>query len=469
MVGTDMVRWLRAVSFAPAARMRRLLKMLSVGLLTALWACGGRQDEPPALAVTLSDSSGIRVVSLSTSLNSVASQMEGIKTLARDRVLGRESPGFTDVADVTTVGDTVAVLDRNDGAIHLFGLGAQTVERTIGKKGRGPGELMIPWGVERVGPWLVVAQGVESGNTLTMFSTDDGSAVATSPPVAGDWGQFLFRGPNLNLDTPTKAGIEDWARRLGAFDDSTLAVMVREKEGVAEGGEAIVPQVVHILRVRLPLPGVVDTLATLSAPPVELWRPPAGRRPAVFREPLYGPRPLWSVGDDWYALAEGDVPEVKVFRKDGEPLTVIRWPRVDTPISEEDQLTAAAFTATYSIRSSEEVRRQLEGMSGSERAEAHRLFLPLMSFAGSAPQITALYGAGECLWMSGFNPRDFPDGTSLTWVGINVHTGALIPPVRIPGTDVRVRHFDRRAVYTKEFTEEDVQTVVRYPIPGAAC
>ncbi len=447
------------------------LRGMTFGFMTvALWGCGGDPQEPTVLEAARSDSNGVTVITLSTSLNELSGRPTGMVALAPSWILGTAGPGFTDVADVTTFGDTVAVLDRNDGAIHLFRSDGQAVERRIGKRGGGPGELMIPWGMERVGQWFVVAQGVEGGNTLTMFSPEDGSAVAVSPPVAGDWGQYLFRGPNVNLDVPTNAGIEDWARRLAPFDDSTLAVLVREKEGVAEGGEALAPHAVHVIRVRLPLPGmVVDTLATLSAPPVELWRPAAGRRPAVFREPLYGPRPLWSVGDDWYALAEGDVPEVRVFRKDGEPFAVIRWPRADVPISKEDQLTAAAFTATYSIRSSEEVRRQLEGMSDAQREDANRLFLPLLSFAEAAPQITALYGAGECLWMSGFNPRDFLDGTSLTWVGMNVHTGQLFPPVRIPGTDVRVRHFDRHAVYTKEFTAEDVQTVVRYPFPAVEC
>lgn len=455
----------------PVLRLARGLGALTVGFLTiAVWGCGEDHDKPMLLTATQVDSSGITLITLSASLNDLSRRPEGITALAPFWTLGREGMGFTDVADVTSFGDTVAILDRNDGAIHLFRPDGQRVERRIGKKGGGPGELMIPWGMERVGRWFLVAQGVEGGNTLTMFSAEDGSAVATGPPVAGDWGQFLFRGPNLNLDVPTNAGIEDWTRRLASFDDSTLAVLVRGSERAGGDGQALVPSTVHLVRIGLPLPAsVIDTIAELTAPVVQLWMPGAGRRPAVFQEPLFSARPHWAVGDDWYALAEGSTPEVRVFRKDGHLHSLVRWPRTITPVSEQDKLTAASTTAEYSVRSSEEVRRQLEGMSHAQREEANLLFLPLLSFAEEVPQITGLYGAGECLWMSGFNPKDFLDGTSLTWVGINVRTGELIPPVRIPGSDVRVRHFDREAVYTKEFTEEDVQTVVRYPLPGTAC
>ncbi len=461
----------RRIPRLPVHRKALRLRNMTFGFMAiAMWGCGGEGEKPVLLDASQADSSGVTVITLSTSLNDLSSRPDGMIALAPSWTLGTEGPGFTDVADVTTVGDTVAVLDRNDGAIHLFRPDGQAVKRRIGKKGQGPGELMIPWGMERVGPWFVVAQGVEGGNTLTMFSAGDGSAVATSPPVAGDWGQYLFRGPNVNLDVPTNAGIEDWARRLASFDDSTLAVLVRGTERAGDDGQALVPNTVHLVRIRLPLPSsVADTFAELTAPVVRLWIPGAGRRPAVFQEPLFSARPHWAVGDDWYALAEGNAPEVRVFRKDGRLLSLIRWPRVIEPISEQDKLTAAATTADYSMRSSEEVRRQLEGMSNAQREEANRLFLPLLSFAEEAPQISAIHAAGQCLWMSGFNPRDFLDGTSLTWVGINVHTGELFPPVRIPGTDVRVRHFDRNAVYTKEFTGEDVQTVVRYPLNEASC
>lgn len=320
----------RRMPHLPVHRMALSLRGRTYGFMAIfLWGCVGDRENPMVLEATRADSNNVTVITLSTALNDISSRTEGIATLAPSWTLGTESPGFTDVADVTSFGDTVAVLDRNDGAIHLFLPDGQAVDRRIGKKGQGPGELMIPWGMERVGRWFVVAQGVEGGNTLTMFSVEDGSAVATSPPVAGDWGQYLFRGPNLNLDVPTNAGIEDWARRLASFDDSTLAVLVRGTERVGDDGQPVVPKTVHLIRMRLPLPAsVIDTFAELTAPVVQLWMPGAGRRPAVFQEPLFSARPHWAVGDDWYALAEGNAPEVQVFRKDGHLLSLIRWPSV---------------------------------------------------------------------------------------------------------------------------------------------
>ncbi|MFN2316322.1 MAG: hypothetical protein ABR602_06525 [Gemmatimonadales bacterium] len=158
-----------------------------------------------------------------------------------------------------------------------------------------------------------------------------------------------------------------------------------------------------------------------------------------------------------------------MYDHQGALLAIIRWPPSRRVVTDDDRLAAASFAAIYNARNSEEVRQQFATMTRTEYAEAVQMHLPMMSFAAVAPEVTALYGAGQCIWISGFRGQDNLDGTAGTWVGVNVRTGQVAAIIRLPGPDIRVRHLSRSAVFGKVFGADGEQLITRYSLPSNLC
>ena len=108
-------------------------------------------------------------------------------------------------------------------------------------------------------------------------------------------------------------------------------------------------------------------------------------------------------------------------------------------------------------------------MSESQRSEAERLYLGYISFADSVPVVPALFGSGPCLWAASFDVRSFFDGTGLLLAGINVEKPSQLVLVRIPGSDVRIKHIGRSGVYVKVFDADDTPYLIRYSLPRITC
>lgn len=105
------------------------------------------------------------------------------------------------------------------------------------------------------------------------------------------------------------------------------------------------------------------------------------------------------------------------------------------------------------------------------------------SFAELAPTVTAAYGVGPCLFLAGFAPSDWADGTALTWVVINVRRGSLEAVVRLSPPEfflegsrleaerhgAAVRAFDSRFAFTISRDDDGAFLVQRYPLPRLTC
>ena len=136
---------------------------------------------------------------------------------------------------------------------------------------------------------------------------------------------------------------------------------------------------------------------------------------------------------------------------------------VPQPISDSDRLIRARWSATYTVRFDAGARRNFERASSRERERQFRLHAGRLPFADEVPEVTALYGAEKCLAISGFAPTDSPDGTSRTWVVVNIDSGALEGVFRISRPDRRVRHIDARGIYAVYLDSLNVHHVERYP------
>ena len=102
----------------------------------------------------------------------------------------------------------------------------------------------------------------------------------------------------------------------------------------------------------------------------------------------------------------------------------------------------------YTVRdASERIRARIAQIPKKEVERQIEWFAGLMPFADSVPEPMAAYAAGRCLWLSGFAPGDYFDGTSLTWIGIDTEGGRLWRVIRIPRHDGHVRHMDTTGVY----------------------
>jgi len=379
------------------------------------------------------------------------------------------SPDLGDIADVTELSDgRILVLNRRDRTLVSVSPGGE-LGAALTRPGDGPGELGVPYAIEQVGQTVIVLQEIPVGGTLTALRLDGRAPLGRRPPVAGDWASMTQRGPNVLLDFPTQSGIEDWSRRLLRLTDSTFIVGVRDEApplGVTDTTYAAADSF-RFLRFDTALT-LRDTLATLIAPRSYFTTQGSEGQPPRVGESLYSSRPILATGDTWYALGHGDSASISiVFPARGQRVNIV-WPSEERPVRETDKLQAAHWASVYTARAFTDARDQFEAMSAVKRREAEKLYLGFLQFAEKAPEISAAYGTGKCLWLSGFSAGDFFDGTGSTWVGINVVEGRLVAVVKLPGIDQRIRHVGRHGFYTKQFDDDDDAVLVRYPMPAHA-
>jgi len=442
---------------------------------TAL-ACAGSHPRGPVVRLdsTTRDSAGTTVLTLSKSPDAAAAGDVSAVELAPDLDLGGgQRDGFNIVADVATFRDgAIAVLDLVDCDVALFDSTGALVRR-FGRKGDGPGEFRFPVALSAVGPDLIVIE-ADPTRAFTVFDTT-GAVVETAPaPVAGDWAAMARRNPTLarnGANAREASGSEDVTLRLSAGGDSTFIVTLSPDETATHwaDGRATAVAVQFDLRGR-----VLDTVAALSSAPrlhsTVALRGGRGRMTVPYATiPIFAPRALVAVGGGWTATSVGDTGAVDIDREGRRAALRIDWRGARQAISQSNRLEVGHWLLRAAIAGSEQARSTAAKMSASQRDAAEQQFLQRISFADSIPQITAMYGAGHCLWLAGFAPRDYVDGTSHTWISIDVTHDTIGTVVRIPRVGARVRHIDRRAIYATYFDADGVEHVERYPLPRSAC
>jgi hypothetical protein len=381
-----------------------------------------------------------------------------------DLRLGQGDDWFGAVADIGSIGDgRFAVLDQMERNVSVFDSLGNRVAR-YGREGDGPGEFRAPWALAAAGEHLVVWQPRASG-TFTVFRTD-GSLRASQGPVAdGDWAEPLYRFPLLNL-LGGQFGPEDVTHRLAPLGDSGFVhqLQLNEKEHIDFKTPVDFPAPpVFLIRYTLDA-RLQDTLAVLPGPPtlVRDRFPTAGQIVVVYEQPLFSGRPVWATGEGWLALGHGDSAQVVVQRLTGDTALIVRWPSDTVAVSDEDKIEAAKWVVASRILNSPESRQMFEEHSRRERREGIEFeAFQNLPFAEQAPKVTAAYGAERCLFLSGFEPGDWVDGTALTWAVLNVEKGSLEAVIRVPPPQGKPLELNRRGAVVREFDSQFVYTVFR--------
>lgn len=333
-----------------------------------------------------------------------------------------------------------------------------------------------------VGDQLVVWQR-RATSTFTVLGSDGAVLATGGATIQADWAEPTFRLPLLNL-LGTQFGPEDITRRLAALGDSGFVVQLQlnEKEHIDWRAPIDFPTpAVYLIRYGLDA-RVRDTLATMAGPPTLLWNRLAteDQTLVIYEQPLFSPRPVWAIGENWLALSHGDSSYMVIRRFSGDTVLVVRWPDRRSLVSDRDKIEAAKWVIAHRILNSTESRQmyQLDSPRGRRKGIEFEAF-EVLSFAELAPTITAAYGAGACLFLAGYAPADWADATALTWIALNVEKGTVQSVFRLsPPEDLTlelerrggaVRDFDRRFAYTYHRDEDGVFLVQRYPLPDMDC
>ncbi len=436
------------------------------------------------LRTEVRDSGRFRILTLSHTLQEIATGHVVAQTLEPDlRVGDQKNAWFGIVADVASLGHgRFAVLDRMEDQIMVFdSLGRLT--RRLGRSGDGPGEFRDPWAMTRVGDKLVVWQWKLTG-TLTVLDTT-GHVVATAgADVPGDWLEPRLRYP-LHFVHEFLHGPEDITRRLQPDGDSgfVLHLQMNEKEHIDPNSPIDFPAPPAYLIRYDQTAAIRDTVATLVGPPTLLWERVRADEDLVitYYQPLFAARPAWAVGDGWLATSHGDSTGVVVRGESGDTVLFVRWPERRSAISERDKIEAGRWLMALAVVSFPGSRKIWQSKSRRERKRDIESYARNdLPFADSVPMITAMYSTGQCLFLFGYNPRDWVDATSATFVALDIARGAVegvfripwqttVPPLEMNRRGGAIREFDPNFVYTVTRDGNGVFMVQRYALPPLPC
>lgn len=111
---------------------------------------------------------------------------------------------------------------------------------------------------------------------------------------------------------------------------------------------------------------------------------------------------------------------------------IVRWAPDRVPVSLEDRREASTWVIVHRVLNSSRVREFLDNESAQGFSQGVDFDIEhYHSFAEFAPTIAAAYGVGHCLFLAGFSPTDWADGTALTWVVVDVGRGSLEAVLRL--------------------------------------
>lgn len=242
--------------------------------------------------------------------------------------------------DVEVDGDRVWVLDAGAGQAHAYDRGGRHV-RTVGRAGRGPGELRDPLALGVAGDTLWV---LNTGNARVEYFSREGRPIGSEPlpdslPVPVDlvrWqGAFVGALPFGELPLARFGGREgpllfgaDLARRARELAPEGGAVPAVYRLGVIRGE-------LWVTHLYLPLVGVYEApdrpgrILEFDAPAAgrseTSYEEEAGRRRWLVKAP---PRPAGGLG----LLDLGDRSYLLTHRRDAEGRQVlVWWPDPDVP------------------------------------------------------------------------------------------------------------------------------------------
>lgn len=457
-------------------------------LLFLIWMVplmsGCEEDRPPAIALQAeqSVSHGVPVLSLSHTPTEIQGVVEGAIEVESDLVLGGEQgpqddAWFGAAVDVAAFDDGhFAVFDRVRAQILMFdSTGALTA--TYGGEGDGPGEYRHPYALEKVGDHLVAWDGGRSATALTILSRNGDVRGTTQQTASGDWHRPTFRRPYINIEGAQR-GPEDVTRRLAPYDDSSFLVFLQYNE-VRDMTRSYPDPPAYLIRYGLD-GQALDTIMRFTGPPTMI-RDRITENFVLYEQPLFVSRPLFAPGDGWLATGHGDSTHVTVRSLGADTILTLRWPvRRAAPV-EEEKLEAAKWILAIRVANSPNSRRIWEEESRRERREGIQVTaFQHTTFTDTVPYVTAAYGHGSCLFLSGFSPEGWPDGTGLTWLVIDIRRknveGVITFRPRLRGEPLilqrrgfAMRDFTGRHAFGMSRDGDGLFYIHRFPLPPLQC
>jgi len=387
-------------------------------VVTGLTAGCLRSARPATLAAAHADSAGTRVITIDRSLRETALGGPGSANHRAEFLFDIDSMEHP-VSTAFLPEGGVAILDRVERTVSIVDPTGRVI-RTLARQGDGPGELQVPAGIVALGDELFVLQS-HPMNVLTRWASD-GQAHAIVPSVRGDWNGWLWQRPDIGLEFPIQSSPEVWSRRLRAFTDTSLAVLVGGTEGDT-AADAVVLQFGRDLR-------LLDTLATLPAVRFTTRQNNDRRGGERHYQDVWGVRPVWAAGVGRLALGRSDRAEVVVWGRDSsEAPTIVRWPAVEQAVTEKDREQLGEQIVAVTVASSPEAAANASKMSVEDRRAMLGQFLATFDFTPFRPELVALFIADSCLWLAGFDPADQPDGAAHEWVVVHLTDSSAVPRV----------------------------------------
>jgi hypothetical protein len=209
---------------------------------------------------------------------------------------------------------------------------------------------------------------------------------------------------------------------------------------------------------------LLDTLAAGRGALVRRGEPLSASFSVPIVEPLFGARLLVAAGSGWVAWADGAEPRVTVIRSTGDTV-LIEWTPLHARTTEADRVQAARWAGEYTLRASASARDNASQMSARDREAQYRRLAQILPFTDTLPELTALFGAGSCLWLAGFSLEGNAFGVAATMIVVDVREGALLGTARVPGRGARVRAASTEAIYAALPDEDGLEDIVAYGIP----
>lgn len=438
-----------------AATVRTLGAVL--GVVAAL-SCAEGEAEPGELGYAATDSAGIQVIRLSDALD-FRSPQQSVSMLAADLTLGGDSSTFGHIADIAGFADgRFAVLDRMNADVTVFSREGREIRR-FGRKGNGAGEFANPIAIVTFGGRFVVRDS-RRRTPLLVFDTTGAFLASPTQTIKGDWNTHLIRLViPRTTDAPFRMPLEDLTLRLLPLSNGTFAYVLQTEQILPPSAELAASTAFLI---RFDSAAVAGDTIDRDLAPVDAPMPTAPDR--YLEQALYVGRPVWATGDSWIAHGHGDSAHITVVNKELAPIALVELSPARSRISESDQRIFADWFYREDVlkHGPEAQATQVKALMGTPAIEPYtNQIVKAMHFAQLAPTITSMHGDGACLWVAGFNPEDYPTGTSLTWLGINVRSGR-VAVYRFPRRGARVRDFAGGFAYTTYQDDDGLHWLERY-------
>ena len=444
--------------------------------LAGVWLSSCQQGEirgSPELQVATDsrDSSGIVILDIGESPNSLAARETGIRTLAPDLAIRTGKVPGSVVGAVTIIPSSdssdIAVLDRPRREVRVYS-STGSMKHKWGVRRTPTPHVMLPIAMVSLDSQLVVWSD-DTALTFASYSPSGQFLRSSRRPTAGDWRAFVYREPYADYEPAVQQGVEDLSRRLATFGHSVLHLLQRNERVAILSGETYDASspAAYLLRYDATLE-LRDTLLELKGTPsFPLPMQMDGEAPR-FAQPLFSSHPVWASGGAWLAHGHGQGAAVTTINEHGRPMLIVRWRPSARLIVDNDRLAAARWFLDYTSLYQPAFGQRVRSASRAARRAYIQTNLAVIVFADSVPEITAAYGTSGCLWLSGFSAQDYVDGTSLTWLAVNLNTLA-VNVIRLPRPGSRVRHVSGGAFFTSHWDSSGTEIIERYPHGVRGC